>query len=240
MATDRRRGVTQFTVHIPDANTNASTLTTSAELYGKSTRSASRWSSLEFKIYGLIFAVVVPLMVWVPIRLSQGKSSHHMCVSKSHPNYYNYAYKLGDGWIPGRKVDISDPQYRTFRQNIPALLALGGSYLLLSHAFTLIRPHAFPSASKTQFIVAFELGMLVILHGIGAVKIGLIVLLNWGLTRWSVRLTKGNGAPTWLTPTLVWTFNGLMLFANDYYEGYKLETIHPSLANLVRFSFCYA
>ena len=77
--------------------------------------------------------------------------------------------------------------------------------------------------------------MLLVLHGIGAFKIGLIVLLNWALTAWSLRKVASGRAPTWLTPAIVWSFNGTMLFANDYYEGYSLKAIHPSLAFLVRF-----
>jgi hypothetical protein len=119
MATDRRRGITQFTVHIPDANARSTTATASStdSTAGKSGKSASRWSTVEFKIYGLVFAVVVPLMVWIPIRLSQGEYSAFnlslafivadTCLAfltESHPNYHKYAYRLSNGWIPGRKV----------------------------------------------------------------------------------------------------------------------------------------
>lgn len=33
----------------------------------------SRWVTTEFKVYYAVFAIVVPLMVWIPIRLSLGK-----------------------------------------------------------------------------------------------------------------------------------------------------------------------
>jgi hypothetical protein len=132
--------------------------------------------------------------------------------------------------------DISDPQYRTFRQNIPALIGLSAAYLLSSRLFSALRPQLFPQSTKTHFLVVFEVGMLLILHGIGAFKIGLIVFLNWALTAWSVRRVSSGRAPTWMTPAIVWSFNGAMLFANDYYEGYSLKAIHPSLAFLVRFA----
>lgn len=77
--------------------------------------------------------------------------------------------------------------------------------------------------------------MLLVLHGVGAFKIGLIIVLNWALVTWSVSRVRTGRAPAWLTPTLVWVFNGLTIFANDYYEGYSLKAIHPSLAALVRF-----
>ena len=42
----------------------------------------SRWGTTEFKLYGLVFALVVPLMVLVPMRLSSGErttllAGHH-------------------------------------------------------------------------------------------------------------------------------------------------------------------
>ena len=37
----------------------------------------------------------------------------------SHPSYKQYSHLLEDGWVPGRKVDNSDAQYRSFRDNIP-------------------------------------------------------------------------------------------------------------------------
>jgi hypothetical protein len=77
--------------------------------------------------------------------------------------------------------------------------------------------------------------MLLVLHGVGAFKIGVIIVLNWALVTWSVQRVRAGHAPAWLTPTLVWVLNGLTIFANDYYEGYSLKAIHPSLAPLVRF-----
>lgn len=103
--TDRRKGVTQFTVHIPDADLrrgSPSPPTTRA-----------RWSTLEFRIYAVVFAIVVPLMVWVPYKLSDSEPKPEKHLSEatlmlpfigSHPNYINYAYRLSDGWMPGRKV----------------------------------------------------------------------------------------------------------------------------------------
>lgn len=60
---DRRKGVAQLTVHIPEAAARTQPAT-----------SRSRWSTLEFRLYALVFALVVPLMVWVPISLSDRES----------------------------------------------------------------------------------------------------------------------------------------------------------------------
>jgi hypothetical protein len=63
---DRRSGPTKFTVNIPESYSKSSSAQRSSDIKTK----LSRWSSTEFKVYGLIFAAVVPVMIWVPIRLS--------------------------------------------------------------------------------------------------------------------------------------------------------------------------
>lgn len=70
-APDRRKGVAQLIVHIPEAAARTPLAT-----------SRSRWSTLEFRLYALVFAVVVPLMVWVPISLSDGKSLPFVVASR--------------------------------------------------------------------------------------------------------------------------------------------------------------
>lgn len=97
--------VTDLTVNIPSSllNTSAST--------SERRPAPSRWGTLEFKIYYLVFMVVVPIMIWIPVSLS----------SPFHPNFPFYQSKLEHGWILGRSVDNSDAQYRTFRNNFPIL-----------------------------------------------------------------------------------------------------------------------
>ena len=68
---DRRSGPTKFTVNIPESYPPQTTSTYPPK-QGIQTK-ASRWSTIEFKVYGVVFAIVVPLMIWIPIRLSQGK-----------------------------------------------------------------------------------------------------------------------------------------------------------------------
>ena len=67
--------------------------------------------------------------------------------------------------------------------------------------------------------------MLVALHGSSAFKILLIMTLNFLIAR-SCR-------DSWLAPALTWTFNGLVLFANDIYHGYQFSSLGPSLSYLV-------
>jgi hypothetical protein len=76
---DRRSGPTKFTVNIPESYPPPATAQQTYTLKPK----ASRWSTLEFRIYAVIFAIVVPLMVWVPIRLSNCKSPFFL--NDDHP-----------------------------------------------------------------------------------------------------------------------------------------------------------
>ena len=62
--------VTDLTVNIPSSllNTSAST--------SERRPAPSRWGTLEFKIYYLVFMVVVPIMIWIPVSLSSRRSFH--------------------------------------------------------------------------------------------------------------------------------------------------------------------
>ena len=61
-----QRGVTTLTLQTP---------TSTAVGKAPSTK-PSRWRTTEFLVYGVIAVVVIPYMVYVPISLSQRKSSH--------------------------------------------------------------------------------------------------------------------------------------------------------------------
>jgi hypothetical protein len=72
-----------------------------------------RWKSPEFLIYGSLFLIVFPMMVYSPIHLSNGKwfifseargNIEAVFHSESHPNYYLFQTKLSNGWIAGRRV----------------------------------------------------------------------------------------------------------------------------------------
>lgn len=102
----RDMAVTDFTITIP-----GSVRSTAA-----SETSQSRWRTKEFMLYYLAFVLVVPIMIWWPIRLSQGRFTllHlYTCLQSSeksakdtenHPNYPLYAWRLSDGWLFGWKV----------------------------------------------------------------------------------------------------------------------------------------
>lgn len=58
----QRRGIVQLTVDVPSSYRPA----TNAE----EIKSRPRWLTLEFLLYYMVAVVVIPLMVWVPMRLS--------------------------------------------------------------------------------------------------------------------------------------------------------------------------
>jgi len=69
----------------------------------------SRWRTWEYYIYYAFF-LTIPILMF--------KSVYDVSVPR-HPSYKHYEHLLEPGWVPGRKVDNSDAQYRSFRDNIP-------------------------------------------------------------------------------------------------------------------------
>jgi hypothetical protein len=69
----------------------------------------SKWNTPEYYLYYLCFLTIPFLMV---------KSVYDVS-GPWHASYKQYEHLLEPGWIPGRKVDNSDAQYRGFRENIP-------------------------------------------------------------------------------------------------------------------------
>jgi hypothetical protein len=105
----------------------------------------SKWNTPEYWFYFLCLLTIPILMV---------KSVYDVS-GPWHPSYKQYEHLLEPGWIPGRKVDNSDAQYRSFRDNIPymalvlvlhpilrrayeGLTVSSASYILLCRMLTLI------------------------------------------------------------------------------------------------------
>jgi protein-cysteine N-palmitoyltransferase HHAT len=79
---------------------------------------------------------------------------------------------------------------------------------------------------RLPFYLIFSLLMLGILHGTSILKVLVILSLNYALAK----ATAG----TWLCVPVTWLFNGCVLLANEWYEGYKFANLHPGLSLLVR------
>jgi hypothetical protein len=71
---------------------------------------------------------------------------------------------------------------------------------------------------------------MAILHGLNALKILLIIFINYLLAK---RL-KGSR----LSVIMTWVFNGAVLFGNEVFEGWKFGQWFESLAWLVRPFLC--
>ena len=59
---EQRKGITRLTVNISSSRSEQS--------HSSVSRPAPRWTTPEFLFYGVTFALVVPMMVWLPARLS--------------------------------------------------------------------------------------------------------------------------------------------------------------------------
>lgn len=117
--------ITDLTVNIPSSLQN-----TLSSTPGKRP-APSRWGTLEFKVYYLVFMAVIPIMIWIPVSLSSRRSFYlpdNMMVSELtvialHPNFPFYWSKLEHGWIPGRSVVRSACGLYDPVAHIPCILA---------------------------------------------------------------------------------------------------------------------
>ncbi|EAA64928.1 hypothetical protein AN2096.2 [Aspergillus nidulans FGSC A4] len=173
------------------------------------TNSASppRWATLEFYVYYVVFIVAVPLMFKTVIDVSQG-------------------------WIPGRRVDNSDAQYSGFRDNIPYLLILLVAHPSLRRVYEhFTRTPSTPNANNTISVTAagdaraarrirfdyyFALVFITALHGISAIKILIILYLNYKIAK---------SLPRKYIPAATWSFGIGILFANEFCGGYPLARV---------------
>ncbi len=121
--------------------------------------------------------------------------------------------------------DASDPQYRSFRNNLPALLILASSYLSLST----LQSHLWPTPrSRSIFITLFSLAMLLVLHGLSALKILAILSLYYFA---SISTKTPAVGKAW--PAILVAGNMGILLLNEQYDGYKLGSLHAVLQPLV-------
>ncbi|KAI7903280.1 MBOAT, membrane-bound O-acyltransferase family-domain-containing protein [Cokeromyces recurvatus] len=165
----------------------------------------SRWFTKEFYFYYICFCVVVPYMFKVTYNLSQ--------LIATHPNYALYESYLSKGWIHGRQLDNSDAQYSQFRDNIPKLVPLVLIHLLINKA----NSHFHWISSKLRFSLLTSIIVLFLFHGASAFKYLFIITASFMIGYY----LKGS---RW-NPIITWTFNLLILFINDYYDGYRFEHI---------------
>ncbi|KAI0016161.1 MBOAT family protein [Xylariomycetidae sp. FL0641] len=192
-----------------------------ASKWNNRTTTRSRFNTPEFYLHFLTIGIAIPYMIWVAADASR----------PSHPNYRKYERFLSDGWIPGRKIDASDAQYRTFRNNLPYIAALLLFHPLLRRLYNAIvypvrssdqatRPTLEEADQRLNQRASFDFGFAIIyllaLHGISAFKVLAILSLNYKLV---------TSLPRRHIPVVTWVANIGILFANELCKGYKFGNI---------------
>ncbi|KAL7417004.1 MBOAT, membrane-bound O-acyltransferase family-domain-containing protein [Mrakia frigida] len=218
------RGIASLTVTTPTSSNQtfdwSSAATSRPSSAARGEVKPSRWRSREFRLYELVVCVGVAMLTWVGVELGP-----------SHPNFRLYSQRLSRGWIPGRFIDASDPQYSTFRSNIPSLLGLSLSFLAFRYIFvsssspssssTISTPALHASRpwwkiQRTTFLTSFALLSLTVMHGTSVLKILVILWANYELSkRWAGK--KWGVAGTWV-------FNVLVLVGNEWTGGWRFGT----------------
>ncbi|BGP42706.1 glycerol transporter [Rhodotorula kratochvilovae] len=159
--------------------------------------------------------------------------------------YWKYGARLSDGWLFGRRVDVTDAQYHLFRSHLPLLVALAAIHLSLSHLFRLFAsrrashspssPTYSPLAARTtraRFIAFFALVLLAALHGASLPKLLVILFVNYRVALLGApgSAAEARGWKRAWTPFATWTFNIAVLFGNELCHGYRYGALHPSLS----------
>lgn len=153
---------------------------------------------------------------------------------ESNPNYPKYKHLLSPGWIPGRKVDNSDQQFKSFRSNMPILFTVLGLHSVLRRTFDFLFCAVSPQPPITSayrathnilrrniFDILFALLFLTTLHSFSVLKIMAILTANYLISFFH---------PTSVAnPILTWVFNLAVLFGNEYFDGYRFADILPWL-----------
>lgn len=188
----------------------------------------SKWKTPEYYVYYLFFLTIPFLMFKSVYDVSQ----------PGHPAYRHYEHLLEPGWIPGRKVDNSDAQYRGFRENLPVMAVILVLHPVLRRAWERFSgdgsggrevangtlkagPATEQNAdarmkSRIRFDLAFAAIFILALHGISAFKVLLILTINYKIV---------TALPRQYVTIATWVFNVGILFANELCRGYPLAGI---------------
>lgn len=133
--------------------------------------------------------------------------------SESNPDYPAISTKLRQGWMFGRQIDLSDYQFRTFRQYMPlAALAMVGFALLNRFGTWLICQNKSPNGRLLERLLYWRaaLGLLglLTLHGLaGTLKIVPICMVYYGIG-WVFGEDR-------LNPILTWIYSLFVIFGME-------------------------
>lgn len=132
-----------------------------------------------------------------------------------------YAPGLRPGWIFGRRIDLSDGQWREFRGAYPAL-ALAFSVFAAASRILQMTSKARAKGVRTAFYLTFGFAYLYYLHGPSGLWVVLLVSMNW----WLTSVVRGTTAGM----AIVWTFNILTLVFIRLTDGFSTlnHAVSPS------------
>ncbi|KAJ1959035.1 glycerol transporter [Dipsacomyces acuminosporus] len=182
------------------------------------------WGTLEFKLYYVLYLIVVPNMLYTMYKAS----------SPGRPEYEKYKHELSQGWMFGRMVDLSDGQWDTFRSHLPAFAGAMLAYVALNRLFRaavvrqrcrgfLQSPASVRGALPTLwFPCTFATAFVVALSGTSTIFIFALVSGNY-------LVAKKCGGQRW-APLAFWAYNMAMLFSNEHFKGYEFARMAGSLA----------
>ncbi|OMO61373.1 Membrane bound O-acyl transferase, MBOAT [Corchorus capsularis] len=135
-------------------------------------------------------------------------------------------YGLGGGWLfPPRLNDVSDPQWRTLRANLPILTLVFGAFTMLAT----ISRHSFHLRARGMSILWLFLSLIYLtyLHGACIIFIISIATANFLLVK--------TFAKAKYFPLVLWIFNLFFLIFNRVYEGYSFSNFGQRWAYLDNF-----
>lgn len=131
---------------------------------------------LEYSIYGIVVGVCFLILV---------QRGYEFSNAFGHGGEWDgRAPKLQEGWIPGRRVDVSDDQWRSFRSMIPGLCVV---FLLCGLVSRIIQRTTYPM-HRVYCVVVWACAMVLLVHGGRGWYVILLVTLNWMWTRIVVSL----------------------------------------------------
>ena len=96
-----------------------------------------------------------------------------------------YAPGLRPGWLFGRRIDLSDTQWREFRNAVPALASVLVLFAVLSRVVQRQSAGQGDAAIRARalFIVGFAALFMGYLHGLTTVYVFGLVAGNWALAQ---------------------------------------------------------
>ncbi|RKP12464.1 MBOAT, membrane-bound O-acyltransferase family-domain-containing protein, partial [Piptocephalis cylindrospora] len=135
--------------------------------------------------------------------------------SDKQPNYALYAHHLSQGWIFGRMVDDSDPQYGGFRDNLPLLIPVVIGHSIISRILAYLlrdRPLEIRQNARIYYAIISSLIFMVIAFGSGLLKMLMILGVNYAISA-QFRGHRANPVISW-----IWTLGILLI--NEWYPWY--------------------